>query len=86
MAGARTRFAIMIQQGDVNRVEEMIANYEQTVSSLVSSSAKQSIVKGTVLHISKSKTVAMTTKLATKTSRREVSYFRMVFCRLVAFV
>lgn len=75
--------SVLIEKGNFEKVNNIIKNYPEMVSTQVSTTGERSKVFGTVVHIAKGKKLLMSVKIAEKKFKKEGSYFRMVFCRSV---
>jgi hypothetical protein len=71
----------MVQRGEIEKLKRMIADYPLVVSRSVGMICAKNKLMGTCLHFSKAKKLIFNGRLGDKKIKREVSYFRMVFCR-----
>ena len=78
--------SLLLKRGQSTRAIAIVDGYPLLESTgNIGTSGRASRLLGTVLHVSKSKTVGMTKNSGTKTLRKEVPYHRLVFCRYVFF-
>jgi hypothetical protein len=76
-----TRFARMAANKDEKGIVRIVKDYRTIASTSVTYFGGQAKVLGTVLHVSKGKKLTFTGRVADKKIKREISYYRMVFCR-----
>jgi len=72
---------MMVQRKELQKVVAIVQTYKTLVSSSVSTTGELAKVLGTVLHVSKAKKVSFTAKIGEKKMKRDVAYYRMMFCR-----
>lgn len=78
-----TQISCLIQRGQLVRARTMVDNYP-VIDSIanIQNTGQKCRNNGTILHISKAKTVAVAKSSGSKMYKREVSYHWLVFCRL----
>jgi hypothetical protein len=81
MSSTITRLSCYLSRGELTKAEMLVANYKIIVSGNATVGADNVTLFGMVLHVSKGKKVAMARSVGDKKVKRDVSYYRMVFCR-----
>lgn len=81
MASCITKLAFLLKKGRVDEARASVEGYRHVISASVGNNAEKCVLHGTVLHVSKSKKVGFFGKMGEKRTKKEVTYFRLVFCR-----
>jgi len=84
-AGKLTILTSYLSRGQLDKAVNSVSTYQEVLSSTVTTGGAKIRLSGTVLHISKMKKLGFAKPFGDKKSKREVSYFRLIFCRLVPF-
>ena len=71
----------MVANKEIPAVKAIITNYKNVVSTAVQPIGGIAKVIGIVMHISKSKKMSYSGKIGEKKIKKEIAYYRMVFCR-----
>jgi hypothetical protein len=78
--------SLLLKRGQSGRAMGIVDGYPLIASPAnIDNSGRASRMYGTVLHVSKSKTVGMTKTAGAKVLKKEVPYHRLVFCRYDLF-
>ena len=83
MSSTITRLSRHLSRGELQKAQMLVANCSVIDSGNATVGADNVKLLGMILHISKAKKVVATATLfgGKKKVKKEVSYFRMVFCR-----
>lgn len=81
MSSAITRLSRYLSRGELQKAEMLVGDYTVITSGNATVGADNVKLLGMILHVSKAKKVAMARSVGEKKVKRDVSYYRMVFCR-----